>query len=73
MEITVGDFRAEQLQTSFRVALFSVPVEGWGVKLDRSRSEGSLGIVPKVAIVALVKWMERNGYLRENWDLFTSY
>lgn len=70
MEITVGDFRAEQLQATFRVALFSVPVEGWGVKLDRSRSEGSLGIVPKVAIVALVKWMERNGYLRENWDFF---
>lgn len=53
---------------SFKVSLCSVPVEGAGTKLDRDRSEGSLGIVPKVAIVSLVVWMERNGYKRENWD-----
>ena len=47
---------------SFKVSLCSVPVEGAGTKLDRDRSEGSLGIVPKVAIVSLVVWMERNGY-----------
>lgn len=52
----------------FKVSLCSVPVEGAGSKLDRDRSEGSLGIVPKVAIVSLAIWMERNGYSRDEWD-----
>lgn len=63
-------FDESRLESDFRVALCSVPVEGWGAPLDRARSEGSLGIVPKVAIVALVKWMERHGYTSDNWDFF---
>ena len=55
---------------NFMVSLCSVPVEGWGTDLNRDRSEGSLGIVPKIAIVSLVKWMKRNGYKRENWDFY---
>ena len=39
---------------NIRVSLCSVPVEGWGVRLDRKRSEGSLGIQPKVAIVSFL-------------------
>ena len=42
---------------NIKVSLCSVPVEGWGVRLDRKRSEGSLGIMPKVAIVSLVDAM----------------
>lgn len=70
LEITKEHFSLEKLNSDFRVSLCSVPVEGWGAPLDRSRSEGSLGIVPKVAIVALVKWMERHGYTNQNWDFF---
>ena len=44
-----------------------MPVEGVGSSLIRVSSK-SLGIVPKVAIVALVKWLERNGYNELNWD-----
>lgn len=55
---------------NFMVSLCSIPVEGSGTDLTRDRSEGSLGIVPKIAIVSLVKWMERNGYKRGNWDFY---
>jgi anaerobic magnesium-protoporphyrin IX monomethyl ester cyclase len=70
MMVDYSHFSKERLSSDFRVAIFSVPVEGWGVALDRQRSEGSLGIVPKVAVVALVKWMERNGFSPETWDFF---
>ena len=36
-----------------RVSLCSVPVEGVGSRLDRKRSEGSLSITPKVALLVL--------------------
>ncbi|MZH02473.1 MAG: B12-binding domain-containing radical SAM protein [Nitrospinae bacterium] len=44
-----------------KVCLCSIPVEGVGEKPSRLRSEGPLGVLPKIAIVSLVKWMERNG------------
>jgi len=54
----------------FMALLCSVPVEGAGTLLDRERSEGSLAISPKVAIISLIKWMERNGYSKKNWDFY---
>jgi radical SAM superfamily enzyme YgiQ (UPF0313 family) len=30
----------------------------------------NLPVIPKIAIVSLVKWMERHGYSRESWDFF---
>ena len=54
----------------FMALLCSVPVEGAGTLLDRQRSEGSLAISPKVAIISLIKWMERNGYSKKNWDFY---
>ena len=48
----------------------SVPVEGAGTLLDRKRSESSLSISPKIAIISLIKWMERHGYTRKNWDFY---
>ena len=53
-----------------KISLCSVPVEGVGVKLDRGRSEGSLGIVPKVAIVSLVDSMKRAGYSKLSYDYY---
>ena len=46
--------------------LCSIPVEAAGTLLDRKRSEGSLAISPKVAIISLIKWMERQGYTKKN-------
>ena len=54
----------------FMALLCSVPVEGAGTLLDRQRHEGSLAISPKVAIISLIKWMERNGYSKKNWDFY---
>tara|TARA_B100000315_G_scaffold259492_1_gene315768 strand:- start:515 stop:2404 length:1890 start_codon:yes stop_codon:yes gene_type:complete len=55
---------------SLRISLCSVPVEGVGTKLSRSREEGSLGIVPKIAIVSLVEWMKFSGYPEESFDFY---
>ena len=55
---------------NMKISLCSVPVEGVGVKLDRGRSEGSLGIVPKVAIVSLVDSMKRAGYSESSYDYY---
>lgn len=61
-----------------KVALLTVPVEvyarssyeravhGIEVFTTASRSEGVLPIMPKIAIVNLVKWMEQSGYQRED-------
>ena len=58
----------DKITSDIKIVLCSVPVEGIGSKLDRGRDEGSLGISPKVAIVALVKWLENSGYTDKNWD-----
>lgn len=34
------------------------------------RDTGELPIMPKIAIVSLIKWMERNGYTPEEYDFF---
>jgi anaerobic magnesium-protoporphyrin IX monomethyl ester cyclase len=53
-----------------KICLCSVPVEGMNEKPHRLRSEGSLGIVPKVAIVSLIKWMERNGWTSDAYKFY---
>ena len=55
---------------SIKASLCSVPVEGWGVRLDRKRSEGSLGIQPKVAIVSLVDAMKKAGFPNSSYDFY---
>jgi len=54
----------------FMALLCSVPVEGANTLLDRKRSESSLAISPKIAIISLIKWMERHGYSKKNWDFY---
>lgn len=53
-----------------KICLCSVPVEGINEKPYRLRSEGSLGIVPKLAIVSLMKWMERNGWTSDTYMFY---
>ena len=48
----------------------SVPVETPGAKLRRKRSEGSLGIMPKVAIVSLVDAMKKAGFPSSSYDFY---
>ena len=55
----------ERERCNMKICLCSVPVEGINEKPYRLRSEGSLGIVPKVAIVSLIKWMELNGWISD--------
>ena len=55
---------------NIKISLCSVPVEGWGVRLDRKRSEGSLGIMPKVAIVSLVDAMKKAGFPKSSYDFY---
>ena len=55
---------------SVKISLCSVPVEGAGSQLDRKRSDGSLGIVPKVAIVSLVDAMQREGFSESSYDYY---
>ena len=42
--------------------LCSVPTENPGIGLRRKRSEGSEGIVPKIAITHINNWTEKNGF-----------
>lgn len=51
-----------------KVSLCSVPVET-GDRLFKGRSEG-MAIIPKIAIVSLIKWMEKHGYSRESYDFY---
>ena len=53
-----------------KICLCSVPVEGINEKPYRLRSEGSLGISPKIAIVSLIKWMERNGWTSDTYKFY---
>lgn len=65
-----------------RISLLTVPVEvdysdlvpevreGTDVFVPSIRSEGQLPLMPKIAIVSLVKWMERHGYTRADWDFY---
>lgn len=65
-----------------RISLLTVPVEadysdlvpevreGTDVFVPSSRSEGQLPLMPKIAIVSLVKWMEKHGYTSADWDYY---
>lgn len=65
-----------------RIALCTVPVEPeymdlapkvnfkTDVLVPSVRSEGQLPIMPKIAIVSLIKWMEKNGYGPETYDYY---
>ena len=55
---------------NIKASLCSVPVEGWGVRLDRKRSQAPLGIMPKVAIVSLVAQMKRAGFPPSSYDFY---
>lgn len=56
-----------------KALLCSIPVEGANSKLDRERWEGPLGVVPQIAIISLIKWMEFNGYTEDNYDFYDIY
>ncbi|MBI3565977.1 MAG: B12-binding domain-containing radical SAM protein [Elusimicrobia bacterium] len=65
-----------------RISLLTIPVEvdysdfvpqvkaGTDVFVPSIRSEGQLPMMPKIAIVSLVHWMEAHGYSRADWDFF---
>ena len=52
-----------------KIVLCSIPSEP-NLKLAASRAEGQLPIPPKVAIVYLIKWMERHGYSSDMYDYY---
>lgn len=65
-----------------RASLLTVPVEvnysaiapvireGTDVFVPTIRSEGQFPLMPKIAIVSLVKWMEKHGYTKADWDYY---
>ena len=54
-----------------KILLATVPVEPTFQKESPiSRSEGDVGILPKIAIVSLVNWMEKHGYSSEMYDYY---
>lgn len=65
-----------------RISLLTVPVEvdysdfvpavkaGTDVFVPSIRSAGQLPMMPKIAIVSLIKWMEAHGYSRDDWDFY---
>jgi len=44
------------------ITICSVPTEVPGVKLQRKRSEGQMGIMPKIAITSLNSWATKHGF-----------
>lgn len=62
-----------------KITLFTIPIEtlyqdelpnnaeGREIFVSRSRGEGTLPIMPKIAIVSLIKWMQKSGY-KNNYD-----
>lgn len=64
-----------------KVSLFTVPVELAFTELMptvradtdvfvSNRSDSQLPVMPKIAIVNLVNWMERNGYTKRDYDYY---
>ena len=65
-----------------KVSLLTVPVEvdytdlvpevraDTDVFVSSSRSEGQLPVMPKIAIVSLIKWMESNGFSKDEYDYY---
>jgi len=64
------------------ISLLTIPVEvdymefdpqslpGTDVFVASTRSEGQLPVMPKIAIVSLIKWMERHGYSKNQYDFY---
>ena len=44
------------------IAICSVPTEVPDAKLERKRSDGQMGIMPKIAITSLNDWAKKNGF-----------
>ena len=55
------------------ILLCSVPVERPGDPLRRARSEGTMPIMPKVAITSLNHWAEKNNYKTSYYDIDMLY
>jgi anaerobic magnesium-protoporphyrin IX monomethyl ester cyclase len=65
-----------------RISLLTVPVEanyqehlsvvrpGTDVFVSSARAVGVLPIMPKIAIVSLIKWMEKHGYTKDQYDFY---
>ena len=65
-----------------RISLLTVPVEpdymdflpevrpDTDVFVTKTRSQGQLPVMPKIAIVSLVKWMESHGYTASDYDFY---
>src|SRR3990172_3538018 len=65
-----------------RISLLTVPVETnymdflpevrpeTDILVPSTRSEGQLPVIPKIAIVSLIKWMERHGYTQDQYDYY---
>jgi len=48
-----------------KVLFLSVPCD-----INYKKNTGDLPVMPKIAIVCLIKWMEKSGYIRENYDYY---
>tara|TARA_B100001142_G_scaffold330143_1_gene396530 strand:- start:2177 stop:4123 length:1947 start_codon:yes stop_codon:yes gene_type:complete len=44
------------------ITICSIPTEVPGAKLERKRSEGQMGIMPKIAITSLNSWATKHGF-----------
>ena len=55
------------------ILLCSVPVERPGDPLRRARSEGTMPIMPKVAITSLNNWAEKNNFKTSYYDVDMLY
>lgn len=67
---------------TMRVSLFSVPVEleytdllptvqaATDVFVSSIRTQGQLPVMPKIAIVNLIKWMQKHGFDESQYDFF---
>jgi anaerobic magnesium-protoporphyrin IX monomethyl ester cyclase len=54
-----------QLMHKVKALLFTVPLD-LGVPRDATEAL----VIPKIAIVSLIKWMERNGYTKDEYDFY---
>ena len=64
-----------------KISLLTIPVDPLDVGIARkvdagtdifvsSRSSGQLPVMPKIAIVSLIKWMEEQGYTKDQYDFY---
>ena len=59
--------------SKMNILLCSVPVERPGDPLRRARSEGTMPIMPKVAITSLNNWAEKNNFKTSYYDIDMLY